>query len=96
MVCTIQGMRLHRVKRLAIMFGIGAGLAAGSFAQDAKQDMKAAGQDTKQAVKNTGKGVSHAAKTTGHKVKRGTRHAVNKSARATENGAAKVDAKTAH
>lgn len=59
-------------------------LAYTALAQDAKQDMKAAGQDTKAAAKNTGKGVSHAAKTT----KRKTKSAVHK-------GASKVANKTA-
>jgi hypothetical protein len=59
-------------------------LAFTAIAQDAKQDMKAAGQDTKAAAKNTGRGVSHAAKTTAHKAK----HTVHK-------GASKVANKTA-
>jgi hypothetical protein len=53
-------------------------------AQDAKQDMKAAGQDTKAAAKNTGHAVGHAAKTTKSK----TKQTVHK-------GAAKVSNKTA-
>jgi hypothetical protein len=59
-------------------------LAFTATAQDAKQDMKAAGHDTKAAAKNTGRGVSHAAKTT----KRKTKSAVHK-------GASKVANKTA-
>ena len=71
-------------------------IATGCFAQDAKQDIKAAGQDTKGAAVNTGKAVKHTAKTTGRKVKHGTKHVVNKGAQATEKGAAKVDSKTSH
>jgi hypothetical protein len=58
-------------------------LAYTARAQDAKQDMQAAGRDTKDAARNTGKGVSHAAKTTQHKAK----HTVHK-------GASKVANKT--
>lgn len=54
------------------------------FAQDAKQDMKAAGRDTKDAAKNTGKGISHAAKTTKHKTKRAIHKGASKVAKKTD------------
>lgn len=84
------------MKRIFSIMGLALGLAAASFAQDAKQDMKAAGQDTKDAAKNAAKGTKKAAKTTGHKVKNGTKRTVNKGAKATEKEAGKVDDKTKH
>jgi hypothetical protein len=70
--------------RLIIATLLGAPLAYTALAQDAKQDMKAAGRDTKDAATNTGKGVAHAAKTTKTK----TKQTVHK-------GASKVANKTA-
>jgi hypothetical protein len=56
-------------------------LAYTAAAQDAKQDMKAAGRDTKAAAQNTGHGISHAAKTT----KRKTKQTVHKAASSVSN-----------
>jgi hypothetical protein len=86
----------NRMKRIFSILGLALSLAVASFAQDAKQDMKAAGQDTKDAAKNAAKGTKKAAKTTGHKVKSGAKHTVNKGAKATEKEAGKVDDKTKH
>jgi len=67
--------------RLIITTLLALPLAYTAAAQDAKQDMKAAGHDTKAAAKNTGKGVKHAAITTKGKVK----HSVHKGASAVSN-----------